>query len=172
MPPSLGRMNRRLEKRQGPGSPRLPRTSRLVLVSALLAGGAHAASAHPHVFVEPHMEVSASPEGHLRQLRNVWRFDEMFSSSIVVDFDRNGNGRLDVDELAAVGRQVRGSIQRWAFYTAVHAGGATVKLVAAPVLGVSWDARSGQLVLDFTMRSETPVDLKTGDVSFSNFDDT
>ncbi|KAB0680929.1 DUF1007 family protein [Aureimonas leprariae] len=150
----------------------MPRAPFPILASFLLIAGMRTAAAHPHVFVEPHIEVTASRDGHLESLRNVWHFDEMFSASVVVDFDANGDGRLEKDELAAIGKQVRGSIERWGFYTDVHAGASAVKMVAPATLGVSWDTKAAKLVFDFAMRPEAPVDLKAGDVSFSNFDDT
>lgn len=142
----------------------------LLAAAAVLAPGI--ALAHPHVFVEPHIEIAATGDGYLKALRNTWRMDEMFSSSVIVDFDANGNGRLDKDELAAVGRQVRGSIERWSFYTNVHEGGVPVTMKASPVLGVTYDDKRSQLVFDFSMTPERLLDLKAGDVAFSNFDDT
>ena len=42
-----------------------------------------AVSAHPHIFADARLEIETSPEGRVTELRNVWRFDEGFSSSVI-----------------------------------------------------------------------------------------
>ena len=72
-----------------------------LIAGAALAAPA-AALAHPHIFAEARLEVVAGEDGTITELRNVWRFDEMFSASVVMDFDKNSNAELDPDELAEV----------------------------------------------------------------------
>ncbi len=62
------------------------------------------AFAHPHIFIDAKFEVVAAPDGSISELRNVWRFDEVFSSSVLLDFDKTGNLTLDASELKAVGK--------------------------------------------------------------------
>ncbi|GGD92821.1 ABC transporter substrate-binding protein [Aureimonas endophytica] len=131
-----------------------------------------AAKAHPHVFVEPRIEIDVAPDGRLQALRNDWSMDEMFSSSVVVDFDKNGDGKLDKDELAAIGKQVAGSIARWSYYTFVRRNGVVVAMQAPPALDVSYDEKRGRLRFQFALKPKEALDVKAGDLSFSNFDDT
>ncbi|WP_116002598.1 DUF1007 family protein [Consotaella salsifontis] len=143
------------------------------LATALAASAtATAASAHPHVFVDATMEISASADGHLAAVHNIWWMDELFSSSVIPDFDKNANGRLDPSELKAVGAQVKKSIAEWSFYTFVRVNGAPIEMQPPPVLNVSYDQKRGQLLFDFTMKPAKPLDLKKQAVSFSNFDDS
>lgn len=144
----------------------------LVMLATALALPPSAASAHPHVFVEPKLEITATKDGHLQSLENVWRMDELFSSSVVVDFDKNADGQLGKDELAAVGRQVASSIVEWSFYTFVRKNGVAVEMQPPAVLNVRYDAKRSQLLFDFAMKPKAPLDLKGGDVVFSNFDET
>jgi len=55
-----------------------------ILIAALLSLAPTAAFAHPHIFVEARLEVVAGKDGSVEELRNVWRFDEVFSSSVVL----------------------------------------------------------------------------------------
>jgi ABC-type uncharacterized transport system substrate-binding protein len=144
----------------------------LTFAAAVALSGTSTASAHPHVFVEPKLEITATKDGHLQSLRNVWWMDELFSSSVVLDFDANADGKLEKDELAAIGKQVAGSIAEWSFYTFVRKADATVEMVAPPTLNVTFDDKRSELRFDFTMKPKAPLDLRGGDVSFSNFDDT
>ncbi|MGQ3281388.1 MAG: DUF1007 family protein, partial [Shinella sp.] len=65
------------------------------LLPLLVAGAAFIAPAvafaHPHIFAEARLEVVAGEDGTVSELRNVWRFDDMFSASVVMDFDKNSN---------------------------------------------------------------------------------
>ncbi|WP_182084997.1 DUF1007 family protein [Aureimonas sp. ME7] len=139
-------------------------------VCALSAGGALPASAHPHVFSESRMEIVGTPDGMLSSVRNIWRFDELFSSSVVVDFDKNGNGTLDDDEIHAVSETVRQSIAEWEFYTFVTIGGKDIKLT--PPGEIRGLFEKGQLILFFEMKPAEPVDLKASDVTFSVYDES
>lgn len=144
----------------------------ILLSAILILAPVSNASAHPHVFVDATMEIIASPDGHLAEVRNIWWMDELFSASVIPDFDKNANGRLDPDELKAVGAQVRKSIAQWSFYTFVRTDKTRVAMQEPPVLKVSHDKRSGKLLFDFTMKPKAPLDLTKEKVTFSNFDDT
>ena len=54
------------------------------LVSLFAGSGAFA---HPHVFVEASLEIVLDKDGRFSKLRQVWRFDELFSATVVLDFD-------------------------------------------------------------------------------------
>jgi ABC-type uncharacterized transport system substrate-binding protein len=57
--------------------------------------------AHPHVWVDNTIEVVFDESG-LARFDLVWRFDEMYSGSVLVDYDDNRNGRLDAAEVDAL----------------------------------------------------------------------
>ena len=49
------------------------------------------ASVHPHVFAEARLDVVVNPDGTVKSLRHLWRFDDLFSSTVLVEFDKNGD---------------------------------------------------------------------------------
>jgi ABC-type uncharacterized transport system substrate-binding protein len=57
--------------------------------------------AHPHVWVDNTVEAVFDGNG-LARFDLVWRFDEMYSGSVLVDYDDNRNGRLDAAEVDAL----------------------------------------------------------------------
>ncbi|MEN3792244.1 DUF1007 family protein [Fulvimarina sp. MAC3] len=129
-------------------------------------------SAHPHVFIDARLVAKGDGAGHLTGLENVWAMDELFSSSVIPDFDANANDRLDPDELEAVGKQVRGSIAEWSYYTFVKVDGETVKLTQPDAFKVDWDEATGRLLFRFEMLLDEPVALDTVRVSLSTYDQT
>lgn len=80
------------------------------------------ANAHPHVFVEASIEIVRNNAGEFSELRQVWRFDEIFSSTLVLDFDANTDGVLDKSEIKTITNIVKESISEYDYYTALRAG--------------------------------------------------
>ena len=100
------------------------RTTCGALVRSSAAGGRKRASclAHPHVFIEANLEVVRNDKGEATEIRHVWRFDELFSSSLFLDFDENGNGKLDENELQEIAGITKESIAKYNFYTEIRNG--------------------------------------------------
>lgn len=143
---------------------------RTILFTAVaLTGMPGLALAHPHIFAEARLEVVADDKGFVSELRNVWRFDDVFSSSVVMDFDKNGNATLDQDELDEVGQTVRTSLGDYSYYTNLSSDGKPVKVKAPDVIHVNY--QDGQLLMFFAVTPEAPMQLK-GKLSFGVYDPT
>lgn len=142
---------------------------------SLLAGLAAAlilpaqAFAHPHIFAEARLEVVSDDTGHISQLRNVWRFDELFSASVLLDFDKNSNATLDPDELAEVGQTVLDSLSEYNYYTTIYDNGKLVKVSKPDAIHA--DFKDNQLLLIFAVKPAEPMPLK-GTMSFGIYDPT
>src|SRR3546814_2987559 len=96
----------------------LPRLA--ILAASLLPA---VAQAHPHIFAEARLEVVTADDGTVSELRNVWRFDEVFSSSVLPDFDKNTDLKLDADALAELGEIMRTSLADFDYSTTVTVHG-------------------------------------------------
>ena len=144
----------------------------LAAVSCLTLGAlsAQRAEAHPHVFAEARMEIVGDTQGKLVSVRNIWRMDELFSTSVVLDFDKNANSVLDDDELQAVGDTVKESTAEWNFYTFVSVAGKQLKM--KPPESIRALFQDGQILLFFELKVDEAVDLKTQVVTVANFDET
>ena len=140
----------------------------LLVAGAVLAAPA-AALAHPHIFAEARLEVVAGEDGTVSELRHVWRFDEMFSASVVLDFDKNSNATLDPEELAEVGRTVLESLEEFSYYTTITEDGKTIKVGKPDAINV--DYKDGQLLMFFTVKPVETMPLK-GKLTFGVYDPT
>jgi ABC-type uncharacterized transport system substrate-binding protein len=127
------------------------------------------ALAHPHVFADARLEIVSDDNGQVVELRNVWRFDEMFSSSVLMDFDKNTNLELDLEELQEVGNVVRESLADYNYYTALTDNGKSVNVTRPDVINV--DYKDGQLLMIFAVKPEAPMALK-GTLTFGVYDPT
>lgn len=143
--------------------------SPLFLATGLLALAPLPALAHPHIFTDARLEVIAAPDGTLAEMRNVWRFDEMFSSSVLLDFDKNSNLKLDPDELAEVGKTVLESLEEYHYYTTITLAGKTLDLGKPDAIHV--DYQDGQLLMFFSIKTKEPMKLQ-GRMTFGVWDPT
>ena len=141
-----------------------------LLLAATLALAPVAAVAHPHIFVEARLEVVAGADGNVKELQNVWRFDEVFSSSVLLDFDKNADLKLDAEELKAVGATVRDSLVDYDYYVNMSLNGKVIKVNKPDVINV--DYKDGQLLMFFKVSPAEPMPMKGNRLSFGIYDPT
>jgi len=141
----------------------------LITAGCLALASATAAAAHPHVFAEARLEVIIDDKGGIDQLRHVWRFDELFSSTVMLDFDANADLELEDDELAEVGTVIKDSLADYNYFTFVTKDGREISVTPPDVIHA--DFQDGQLLLFFAVKPSEKMSL-TGDMSFGTYDPT
>lgn len=137
------------------------------LLAALLGLAPLPALAHPHIFVDARLEVLSDDKGNVAELRNVWRFDEMFSSSVLLDFDKNTDLKLDEHELAELGETMRTSLADFHYFTTITQDGKTIPIAKPDVIHVSYQDQ--QILVFFAVKPEKPLHLK-GKLTFGIYD--
>jgi len=120
------------------------------------------ANAHPHVFVEANLEIVRNDDGAVTALRHVWRFDELFSSTVLLDFDADASGDLNQDELDEVSKAVTQSIKEQGWFTEVRRGEKSLDFEGPDKILV--DYTDGQVLMFFEATFGEPV--KTGQEKF------
>ncbi|ARO25708.1 DUF1007 domain-containing protein [Rhizobium sp. S9] len=141
----------------------------IALMTALLSLTPAVAFAHPHIFVEARLEVVAGADGSVEELRNVWRFDEVFSSSVVMDFDKNTDLKLEPNELAEVGKTVKQSLADYDYYMNLTINGKSITVQQPDIIHV--DYKNGQLLMFFAVKPAEKMPLK-GRLTFGVYDPT
>ena len=139
--------------------------------SALAAPTFHAvlASAHPHVFAEARLELAINPDGTVKSLRHVWRFDDFFSSTVLVQFDKNKDLKLEKSELETVGKTVHDSLAEYNYFQLVTRNGKDVPMQAPDRLIA--DFQDNRLLILFESHPKEPLKL-SGRVDFGIYDPT
>ncbi|MCJ9668831.1 MULTISPECIES: DUF1007 family protein [unclassified Neorhizobium] len=140
-----------------------------VLAGLAAAGAPTGAEAHPHIFVDAKFEAVAGADGSLAEVRDTWRFDEVFSSSVLLDYDKNRNNTLDPAEVAAVAKTVQESLDRYNYYTNVTINGKSLALAKPDALHGTYE--NGYLTLSFSQKPVQKTPLK-GLIVFGVFDPT
>lgn len=146
------------------------RTTFLVIAAASLLGSTVPASVHPHVFAEARLDVILSPDGKsVRSLRHLWRFDDLFSSTVLMEFDKNSDLKLDDSELKEVAQTVYDSIGEFNYFQIVTVDGKDVPMKPPAQLMANYE--HDQLIILFESEPKQPLPLK-GKVAFGVYDPT
>lgn len=144
------------------------RTAATVL--AALLGSTVPAQVHPHVFAEARLDVVLSPDRKtVSSLRHVWRFDDVFSSTVLMEFDKNADLKLDDAELQDVADTVYTSLADYDYFQMVAVDGKDVAMSPPPKLMVNYE--HDQLVILFESKPKQPIPL-SGRLDFGVYDPT
>jgi len=135
---------------------------------ALVLGSTALPNAHPHVFVEANMELVINDKNQFTELRHVWRFDELFSSTMIIDFDANGDGELDETEIGEITKTIHQSISEYDFYTALRAGTKVINFYEPKKLNAYME--DGQMIMFFSIEPENPHDFSKAPLRISASD--
>lgn len=140
----------------------------LLGLAALLASSVPA-SVHPHVFAEARLDVVINPDKTVKVLRHLWRFDDLFSSTVLVEFDSNGDLKLDDQELQEVSQTVYASLADYNYFQLVTVDGKDVAMKPPPALMANYE--NDQLIILFESEPKEALALK-GKVDFGIYDPT
>jgi ABC-type uncharacterized transport system substrate-binding protein len=144
----------------------------IMLASAVAAPFATvgAAAAHPHVFAEARLDVILSPDHQsVKALRHLWRFDDLFSSTVMMEFDKNSDLKLDDKELKDVADTVHASLAEFNYFQRVTVNGKDVPMTPPPHLMANFD--NDQLIILFESEPKEPIKL-AGKIDFGVYDPT
>jgi ABC-type uncharacterized transport system substrate-binding protein len=127
------------------------------------------ARVHPHVFAEAKLNVTILPDGTVDQLSHVWRFDDIFSETVMFEFDKDADGKITATEQAEISKTIVESISDYNYFEAVISNGKDVKMAKPANLQTSFDNKN--LVVTFSNRPVEKIHL-TSKVSFGIYDPT
>lgn len=148
-------------------------TQRTIVPTAVLAAllvSTVPASVHPHVFAEARLDVVLDPDRqNVRSLRHLWRFDDVFSSTVLVEFDKNADLQLDDGELDEVSKTVYESLAEYDYFQIVTVDGKDVGM--KPPANLMANFQDNQLIILFESEPKEPLKL-AGKVDFGIYDPT
>jgi ABC-type uncharacterized transport system substrate-binding protein len=145
------------------------KTIRIAVATAAAAIIPQQAFVHPHIYAEASLEVTIAPDRTVRSLGHVWRFDDLFSTTVLFEFDKNKDLVLDDAELEDVATTVHGSLADYDYFQIVSADGKDVTMQAPERLIAMFEKE--QLVIMFESQPAKPLKL-SGKIDFGIYDPT
>lgn len=127
------------------------------------------AAAHPHIFAEARLDVVVNDTGEMVALRHLWRFDDLFSATVIMEFDANGDLQLDHDELKTVSGVIYESLAEFNYFQLVTHDGTDVEMQRPPALMATME--NNQLIVFFEAQLAAPLPLR-GNVALGVYDPT
>ena len=137
-----------------------------LILSALIA--AAPASAHPHVFVENKVAF-VFDEGKVTALRLSWAFDEVFSDSLLMQFDADGDGTFDALESKAVGKGTLPNLKMFHYFSYIWVDGKELDPIE-PVDFVASADDKRVVTFRMTVPLPQPVDPRTAALATEIYD--
>jgi ABC-type uncharacterized transport system substrate-binding protein len=121
------------------------------------------------VFAEASLDVTVNPDGTLKSLKHLWRFDDLFSSNVLLDFDKNSDLELDDSELKEVAQTILTSLADYNYFQFVTVKGKDVEMKPPAKLIASFV--DDRIIVVFESEPAKPLKLK-GKIDFGVFDPT
>lgn len=125
------------------------------------------AAAHPHVWID-NTATFAFAGGKIAAIKLRWVFDEIFSASIIQQFDKNKDRKFDAEEVKALEKGAFSNLQTFGYFTYVTVDDKPVPTVR--VTGFTAAIEKDQLVYEFTVPLDAPVDPLRQGFTFSVYD--
>jgi ABC-type uncharacterized transport system substrate-binding protein len=148
----------------------LTATTRLFLVAAFIfACLSSDAISHPHVFVDAELTIVFDGQG-LAGFRQRWVFDEMFSSTMLSNFDKNNDHSLDVHEVEEIKKGGFSNLRNYGYFTHILIDGKTFDVNY--VTEFSAEAHNNRLLYTFFVPCHVAASEQFKHVTVSLFDET
>jgi ABC-type uncharacterized transport system substrate-binding protein len=126
-----------------------------ILAVTLISAFARAADAHPHVFIENRVAFLFTG-GKITAIEESWTFDEIFSDTLIQQFDANSDGSFDSLESKAVGKGTLPNLKKFRYFNYIWVDGKD--LGSIDPVDFSAVAKNKKVTFVFTVKLPKPVD--------------
>lgn len=121
--------------------------------------------AHPHTFIEVYPTLKTN-KNQMTQIKYRWVLDEMTSMMLVMEFDTNGNGKIDKKENSYIYENYFSPLDEYGFYTTITTKGKSSTL--KKVKNFQTHIVDNKIVYEF--EAENRLNLKDTKVEFGDKD--
>src|SRR5919202_2932845 len=129
-----------------------------------------AAQAHPHVWITAKAELVFDESGRIAAVRHAWTFDEAFSTFAVQGVSGRKDGPFSREELQPLAETHVASLPKFGFFTSLQAEGAQASFELPKDYWLEF--KDGALTLHLLLVLKTPLDARSGGVTFDVDDPT
>lgn len=129
------------------------------LAVGVLACGAKCAAAHPHIWVNVTGEAHYAADGTITDLRETWRFDEVYSAFAVQGLKLANGRELGSDDLAPLLADAVAALKENGAFTHLRADGLAV--TPGEPVQPTFSLQDGKLVLRFTLPLQASLRART-----------
>lgn len=125
--------------------------------------------AHPHVFIDNRISVVFDDKG-LKGFKHEWVFDEMFSSTMIQEFDLDADGKFNKKEVKGIVRGAFSNLKKHNYFTDITINGQRFKTKEFKDFQVKID--SGVMVYEFFLPCEVTASRVIQEATIAVYDPT
>ena len=125
--------------------------------------------AHPHVFIDNRVSAIFDNKG-LTGFKHEWIFDEIFSSTIIQEFDLDLNNKFNDQEIKAVEKGAFSNLKEHNYFTKISINGERYKIEEFANFHASID--SGVMIYEFFLPCEITAISVMQEVTIAVYDPT
>jgi ABC-type uncharacterized transport system substrate-binding protein len=140
----------------------------VLIIVCLLLSISGTAMAHPHVFIDNYPQLEFDGSG-FAGIRVAWVFDEMFSASMVLDYD-DGDGRFSSKETAAIKAEAFDNLKNYGYFFHLRIAGKPFPVEF--VSDFSAELKDGHLIYRFLVPCHVPAAASAKKITLSVIDDS
>ena len=143
----------------------------LALVAGLLAPvtAPLVAWAHPHVLIDSHL-IFLFEAGKVAGIQMGWKFDPVYSSTLVQDFDADKSGSLSPAELSTIEKEAFRDTRQYQYFTHAQVDGRAVDWPEAANFQVL--VHKDALLYAFRLNFPNPVDPRQSPLKVSTYEES
>lgn len=93
--------------------------------------------AHPHVFIKTSISFVFDMDGNVKGFKSKWVFDENFSATIKLDYDKNHDGEFSAEESEAIEAEAFSNLKDVNYFTEIVLDGEKHKIQRVSVFSAS-----------------------------------
>jgi tRNA threonylcarbamoyladenosine biosynthesis protein TsaE len=141
----------------------------LLLMTSLCTAVTRPAAAHPHVFIDNTVTFLFAGDA-ITALRLLWTFDEVFSQTMLEDFDADGDGSFSAAEVAEIKKTSLPSLKEFGYFTHLWVDGKPFTGFDATDLMVTREGDSVRYDMQITLTQ--PLDPRATKIEAAIYDDS
>lgn len=122
---------------------------------------------HPHVFIDNRIWVIFNDKG-LKGFKHEWGFDEMFSSTIIEEFDLDADGKFNEKEIKRVETGAFSNLKEHNYFTDININGQQFKIKEFKDFQAKID--SGTMIYEFFIPCEVTASRLIQEVKIAVYD--
>jgi ABC-type uncharacterized transport system substrate-binding protein len=150
----------------------MPATRQTALIIAVagavaLIGQCRPVAAHPHVWIND-VTTFLFKDRQLVGIHHRWQFDEIFSSFVIEQHDKNRDGKFDKAENASVQKEAFSNLLKYGYFTHLRIDDKKVPLEQVDDFQAT--TKKGIMIYEFTLATPKSVDLAKHHFAVGVFD--
>ncbi|MHA1539998.1 MAG: DUF1007 family protein [Alphaproteobacteria bacterium] len=126
------------------------------------------AESHPHVWADVQIIAKFDASQKVKEISQIWAFDEMFSELILIDYDKDKNKVLSKKEVLDIKEKAFKHLKSEGFYTHIFVNGK--KYDQYTLSKFHAEIKNGEVIYQFTLLLNTQLDPFSDKISLGVYD--